>query len=231
MTKEQPSYYAIIPANVRYDDRLNAFEKLMYGEITCLTAKDGKCWASNNYFSNLYKKDKSTIKRAISSLVDNGYLKRVINKNEKTRRVESRDIFVNITGEIPGGKNAPTLGAKTPLPGGKNEPYNTKIKNTTSNNKENIIKENDIDIDSDVLDAFKEHRKGLKSPVTKYALRLLFKRAQKCVDLGLVDTPEDAFNISIERGWKGINPDWIKEKNEIKKVKTVNEIIKELSLA
>ena len=228
MIKEQPNYYAIIPANVRYDETLSPFEKLMYGEITCLTAKDGKCWASNNYFSNLYKKDLSTIRRSITALVTKGYLKRVINKNVVTNRVESRYLFINMQSEIPVGKNAPTLGAKMPLPGGKNAQYNNTSNNNTSIKEKNIKKENDVLLNKEVLDAFVEHRKSLKSPVTKYAIRLLYKKAQKCVEQGLVDSPEEAFNISIERGWKGINPEWIREKVQIKKHKTVNDMLKEL---
>jgi len=30
MEKEQPNYYAIIPANIRYDNNLKANEKLLY---------------------------------------------------------------------------------------------------------------------------------------------------------------------------------------------------------
>ena len=36
---EKPNYYAIIPANVRYDNELRANEKLLYGEITALSSK------------------------------------------------------------------------------------------------------------------------------------------------------------------------------------------------
>ena len=65
---ERPSYYAIIPANIRYDDNLSASEKLMYGELTCLTNKLGYCYASNNYFAKLYGKDPSTISRWVKNL-------------------------------------------------------------------------------------------------------------------------------------------------------------------
>ena len=37
--ENKPNYYAIIPANIRYDNSLKAIEKLMYGEITVLTNK------------------------------------------------------------------------------------------------------------------------------------------------------------------------------------------------
>ena len=73
MNTTKPSYYAIITAEVRYDERLSANEKLMYGEITALTQSTGECWASNAYFSKLYHKDVRTIRRWVSHLSELGY--------------------------------------------------------------------------------------------------------------------------------------------------------------
>ena len=72
--EEKPSYFAIIPATVRYDSELKANEKLLYGEISSLCNKNGICWASNKYFANLYDVDISTISRWVNNLVDRNYL-------------------------------------------------------------------------------------------------------------------------------------------------------------
>lgn len=81
--KNEPSYFAIIPAEVRYDERLSANEKLMYGELFALSNKYGYCWASNAYFANLYGKDERTIRRWLSDLEECGYIKRDIERLEK----------------------------------------------------------------------------------------------------------------------------------------------------
>ena len=67
---EQPSYYAIIPANVRYAD-ITPNAKLLYGEITALSNKNGYCYAGNEYFSSLYKVRARTITSWIKELIDN----------------------------------------------------------------------------------------------------------------------------------------------------------------
>jgi hypothetical protein len=72
--EEKPNYYAIIPANVRYDKELKANAKLMYGEITALSSKNGICTASNNYFARLYEVDSSAISKWIKQLKDRNYI-------------------------------------------------------------------------------------------------------------------------------------------------------------
>lgn len=72
---EKPTYYAIIPASVRYDENLNANEKLMYGELTCLSNKLGYCYASNSYFANLYKVTPQAVSKWIKHLESLGYIK------------------------------------------------------------------------------------------------------------------------------------------------------------
>src|SRR5699024_12430149 len=69
--KEQPTYYSILTADVRYDRNLNDSEKLLYSEITALSNKYGYCTATNNYFAELYGVSNVTISRRISNLKKN----------------------------------------------------------------------------------------------------------------------------------------------------------------
>ena len=90
MNNEQPSYYAIIPASVRYDKGLKANEKLLYGEITCLANAKGYCYAGNAYFANLYDVDKTTVSRWVSNLEKCGYIKTQLIKGDDNQIVERR---------------------------------------------------------------------------------------------------------------------------------------------
>lgn len=71
---ENPNYYAVIPAEIRYDKSLKANAKLLYGEITALSNKSGECWASNNFFAELYDVDPSAISRWVKNLEKSGYI-------------------------------------------------------------------------------------------------------------------------------------------------------------
>ena len=73
-TKEIPNYYAIITAEVRYDNSLSSSEKLFYGEISALSSKTGECWASNSYFAKLYDVSPSTISAWVGKLEKAGYI-------------------------------------------------------------------------------------------------------------------------------------------------------------
>lgn len=72
--EEKPNYYAVIPAEVRYDSELKANEKILYGEISALLNKSGECFASNSYFAKLYEVDPSAISKWINHLKEKNYL-------------------------------------------------------------------------------------------------------------------------------------------------------------
>ena len=72
------SYFAVIPATVRYDKTIPAAAKLLYGEITALCNQSGLCWAENTYFANLYEVSVRTVQFWINALLNAGYIHRNI---------------------------------------------------------------------------------------------------------------------------------------------------------
>ena len=90
---EKPNYYSYIPAHVRYAD-ITPNAKLLYAEITALLQMNGVCFASNNYFSKLYNKNKVTISRWISELKRNGFIKISFTYKEGSKEIANRYIQI-----------------------------------------------------------------------------------------------------------------------------------------
>ena len=86
----KPAFYAVIPADVRYDSSLKPNAKLLYGEITALCNEKGYCWAGNDYFAKLYGVGLKTISVWISELVAKKYLNREIIYETDTKQVKAR---------------------------------------------------------------------------------------------------------------------------------------------
>ncbi|WP_128518923.1 helix-turn-helix domain-containing protein [Lacticaseibacillus paracasei] len=154
---EKPGYYAIIPADVRYHEKLSDGAKLLYCEITALSNKNGYCWASNDYFSRLYSVSISTIKRRLQALEELGFIKRIVKYKEGTTEVEKR--FISITPEV---KNDPGWGQNCAGGGVKNEP-----ENTTSINK-NIRASSTLESDFEKLWKLYPKKIGKKPALAAY---------------------------------------------------------------
>lgn len=80
---EQPGFWAVLPANVRYDRELTPNEKILYTEITAMTQAVGYCYASNKYFASLYGVAEPTIRRYIQHLREQGYIQVMMEGNER----------------------------------------------------------------------------------------------------------------------------------------------------
>lgn len=89
---ERPSYFAVISADVRYDKRLRANEKLLYGEITALCNKTGECWASNKYFADLYGVTTQAVSKWVTNLRQCGYISVSIQYKDGTKEIDKRTI-------------------------------------------------------------------------------------------------------------------------------------------
>lgn len=134
---ERPNYYAILSAEVRYDNRLKANVKLLFAEITALCNMNAECFASNKYFAELYGKEKGTISGWVSQLVKYGYIKLNYTYKEGTREISHRYIKI-----IRGGVNEKSIALCD-----KNRKSNTTSINTMIvNNKGSFLKPKIFDI-------------------------------------------------------------------------------------
>ncbi|NHA37400.1 alpha/beta hydrolase [Staphylococcus schleiferi] len=137
---DQPSYYSIITANVRYDNRLTDSEKLLFAEITSLSNKYGYCTASNGYFAKLYEVTKVTVSRRIANLKECGYLQVEIIR--EGNEIKQRKMYPLTEMIRPINTND-----NTPINNSVNTPIITNVKeNNTSNNNTSIKNINRIDI-------------------------------------------------------------------------------------
>jgi len=129
--ENKKNYYAIIPAPVRYCKKLKANEKLMFGELTALTNEKGFCYASNDYFANLYDVSKTSVSKWISNLEKNKFIRLKMIYQKGTKQIKERRIYI-----------APLL-KKTSIPIEEklNTPIEEKLKVNIYNNINNIKKE------------------------------------------------------------------------------------------
>lgn len=77
-----PSYFSVIPAEIRYDRKLSWFDKVLFSEIVALTTVKQYCYATNNWFSKVFGVSDVTITRSIKNLSSNGYIYIDIDKKE-----------------------------------------------------------------------------------------------------------------------------------------------------
>ena len=143
--KDKPSYYSILTADVRYDEKLSASEKLLFSEITALSNKHGYCTAGNGYFSKLYNVSDRSVTRWIKHLKELGYLKYVPIYKKDSKEVDERRLYPLTNSKEPLDKNVYGGRQKCPRPLDKNVEDNiTSINNINTNNdiKENSNKSN-----------------------------------------------------------------------------------------
>jgi hypothetical protein len=139
MSEDKKSYYAIIPANVRYDKKLTIGARMLYGEISALCNEKGYCWASNSYFADLYEVKVGTISRWVSSLKEQHHIKIKINKKDgNQRKISIKPIMINdstpiIKNDYTYNQKCVELPSKMIIPIIKNDAHNITLNNTLNN--------------------------------------------------------------------------------------------------
>jgi hypothetical protein len=148
LNKENPSYYSILTADVRYSTDINWFEKVLYSDITSLTNKNGYCTASNKYFAKIFGVSIRTISRAISNLTECKFIQCVLVRDDQNEIIE-RKIYLCHSVSIGIDKSVHTpIDNSFHTPIDKNGVYNntSNINNINNNNKKNINTKKGIDL-------------------------------------------------------------------------------------
>lgn len=150
MPDDKPNYYAIIPASVRYDRKLQPNAILLYGEITALTKKDGYCWAGDSYFADLYEVAKSTVQTWLKRLEQRGHIIRTVVYKDGSRQIKQRRITITdslthnpntyakkLDNPTPENKGTYAKNLDNPIP----ENWGDSITTSTTNNNTNTNKD------------------------------------------------------------------------------------------
>ena len=83
--------YLEVPMIALLDNDISSTSKLLMGLITTLTMKEGFCYASNKYLSNLMKVSRRTITSCISSLKRKNYIK--VENDPNMRKIYLANFF------------------------------------------------------------------------------------------------------------------------------------------
>ena len=233
-TIQQPNYYSIIPASVRYCKEITGDEKLLFSELTCLANKFGYCYASNTYFANLYNVSPRTITRRITKLKECGFIKIVIEKDDMNRFKCRRIYIINQQEE----NNPVDNIVHTPIDNSVYTPVDKNVRtpidksvayNNTrdiNNTSMNITRENrDVSSDIEIKDIIESYNKICisLSPYTKIKkddkknITLLLSNGIDYIDL--FQKVEQSDFLSGRNGkWRHCTFSWIIQPDNIKKI-------------
>lgn len=95
----------VFPTSILGDSNLTPLEKLLLINILSLCKKKGYCWATNEYFKNLFSVSKQTISKSISSLSKYGYIVLEYDKKEKNNSKRVIRLSEVLKNQISGIKN------------------------------------------------------------------------------------------------------------------------------
>lgn len=195
-----PNYYSIIPANVRYDNRLTPNAKLLYAEITALCNMNGNCFATNDYFATLYDVSKVSISKWISQLVEYGYIKSEITYKEGSKEIDKRYLTI----------------LNYPIKENFNTPHKENLMDNNTSMNNNLT-------DSNIKPAFDKwiaYKKEKRQPYKPIGLQTCLKKLEELSG----NNPDIAMQIvdeSISNNWAGLFP--LKEKPKVVQVEQPKE--------
>ena len=208
-----PNYFGILPANVRYDKKLKPMEKILYTEITALSNSKGYCYATNSYFANLYDVHKNTTGTWINKLEKLGYIKSKIIYETGTKNVKERQLFIitpiNEKNDTYQQKYCDPINEKIDTPINEIIDNNNTRINNTSSNKKKINKKEKVEIESvykskefkKAFYDFVDMRYEIKKIPTKIAIKMIIKKLEK---VGNEELAIQMLERSIINNWQDV---------------------------
>ena len=92
--RPKPGFYAVIPADVRYDEQIPPNAKLLYAEISALSDASGVCTAGDDWFLRNYGFSDRTVRRLLAALEDAGYIRTETIRDTDTGQITGREIYL-----------------------------------------------------------------------------------------------------------------------------------------
>ena len=226
----QPGYWGVLPAEVRYDDRIPANAKLLYAEISSLIWMTGYCWADDSYFAGLYQMTERTIRSLLKALAESGYIRieREAGEHNVTRK---RRIYagLNPLAAAPSSseKNFQTKASvRKKFSGSSEKTFQTNIiyqeilTNTPiAPESEALLRKLEPEIAQAIGEAakrrpellaawldFAETRRAKRSPIKTVRTVELLDKKLRTLSRGKEETAVEIIEQSIENGWTGLFP-------------------------
>ena len=192
------SYYGILPSNVRYSS-VSPSAKVMYTEFTALTQEQGFCWATNQYFADLYKVSNATVSIWVKELKDGGFIRVEVNQQDgNSRKVWLVNCITPIMENKGRSLEKPKEGSlEKPKEGSLEKPkdINSTSKNTRKNKEEDSLPLPFVSSEfKSTWDDWEEHRKHLGYPLTNLARKRQYKKAKEMGETLAIQKIDDAIS-------------------------------------
>lgn len=213
--KIKPGYWSVTPASVRYNDLVCPNAKLLYGELTALCNKEGYCWATNKYFSDLYKVQPRAVSDWVSQLVKAGFI-----RVEITDKVMRKIFIVEVGENSRGGTRKFTQEVR------ENSPHNNTFNNTKNIKGARAKKASEPEplpdwMNKDAWREWEQHRREKKMKLTPLSQKKQIKFLEKFKKDHVA-----IINHSITMGWTGLFE--LDEKKALAKESGISEDAKKM---
>lgn len=202
-TNLNPSYYANITADVRYNKELTPNAKLLFAEITALTNKFGYCFASNNYFASLYEVTPQAISKWVKQLEKFNFIN--IEYLRDGKEIKERHIFISGTNHKVSINNSDV---STHSLEGINTEFRGYQQNVKDNNTHNTILNTKLNNSSPELESLRKELEEAKATISK--LKDSAKASSKKTSKKKSMTEDD-----VNKYWSQYSPDTRKQYEDI----------------